>query len=306
MADKEAKSELPKILRRLELIKSLIFLEEEEEISDQVLKLQQFNLTEDIKNIIELLGQKLYSKSATAIEGFISKHHQINIYADPEVEGLKLEVKSLEKILHALSNEKAELEKVIYEFEVRHNHELGDVILKILKFRREQAKGTSKEKEATEDYTNYDQEFQSFKNKDIFQLNEEERKALKSKYRKATKLCHPDVVSEEQKEAANEIFSALSVAYEKNDLKRISEILEQLEKGEIFIAKSDSINKKQILKAELEKLQLRITELKKEIDSIKTSATYKTINEIVDWNKYFETVLQELMDQLKSLQSEGQ
>jgi hypothetical protein len=62
------------------------------------------------------------------------------------------------------------------------------LILKILKYRKNKAKGTSEETEAEEDYKNYNQEFEVSKNEKIAVLTEEELLEIKKKYRKASKL----------------------------------------------------------------------------------------------------------------------
>ena len=154
-----------------------------------------------------------------AIEIFINQNHQLTFYSDPELEGLKLETKVLETEVNALSNEKADLEKLIHEFGVRHNNELGKLILKILRFKKQKAKGTPKQAEAEKDYNNYSKEYEITKDEKIAELTHEEKKELKLKYWKASKLCHPNVVSEDQKELAEKIFIELNAAYERNDIK---------------------------------------------------------------------------------------
>ena len=139
---------LSKIIKRLELIKSLISLEEEDEIDTHVFKLEKFGITPELETIISSLKEKSYSKAAIAIETFINQHINISIFIDPEIDGLKLEAKSLEAKLNRLSDEKADLEKLIHEFGVRQNKELGELILKILKYRKTKAKGTKEETEA--------------------------------------------------------------------------------------------------------------------------------------------------------------
>ncbi len=57
---------LPKIIKRLELIKSLIALEEEDEIVANVAKLQQLGLTPEIESIIIYLNEKSYGKAVVA------------------------------------------------------------------------------------------------------------------------------------------------------------------------------------------------------------------------------------------------
>jgi len=63
----EQATDLSKIIKRLELIKSLISLEEEDEINAHVSKLEQLSLTSEIKNIIIALTEKSYNKAITAI-----------------------------------------------------------------------------------------------------------------------------------------------------------------------------------------------------------------------------------------------
>lgn len=293
---------LPKIIKRLELIKSLIALEEEEEINTHVAKLEQLGVTPEIETIILYLTGKSYGKAVTAIEAFIDQYHKLTIYADPEIDALKFEIKSLEAEINSLSDEKADLEKLVHEFGVRHNKELGELIIKILQYRKEKTKGTPQQKEAEEDYNTYHKEYEATKDEQVLTLTDDEKKELKDKYRKASKLCHPDVVSEEQKELATKLFAELSAAHEKNDLKKVQEILGNLEKGHFFINKSDAINEKKLLHAEMEKLRLRIKELKEQLQAIKQNDTYITICGIANWDDYFTNAKQKLAVQLKDLE----
>jgi hypothetical protein len=304
MPSTEKATEVAKIIKRLELIKNLIALEEEKEISIHLLKLKEYSLNGELGGIIILLEEKSYSKAMAAIEAFINKHHQLIVYSDSELEGLKLEAKTLEAELNLLSNEKADLEKLIHEFAVRHNQELGELIIKLLRLRKEQSKGTPQQAEAEKDYEDYHKEYEITKEEKIIELTDEELKELKQKYRQASKLCHPDVVSEEQKELANKIFSELNEAYERNDLQRVREILDNLEKGDFFINKSDAVNEKQLMKVEIEKLRLRIKELKEQLQVIKESETYTTITTIGDWDNYFKETKQKLSKELTILENE--
>lgn len=299
----EQNIDISKIINRLELIKSLVALEEESEINTHVSKLRVFSTDADLVTIISFLEQKAYSKAMPAIETYINKHRQLTIFIDPEIEGLKLEAKSLEVELNSLSNEKADLEKLIHEFGVRHNNELGALILKILSYRKKKAKGTPEEAEAEKDYSDYNREYEASKDEKIAELTEEELKELKQKYRRASKLCHPDVVSDDQKELADKLFAELNDAYERNDLQRVREILENLEKGNFFVSKSDTISEKQLMKAEIEKLRLRIKDLKKQIEEIKESEAFKTVSNISDWDNYFKQAKEKLAEQVKGLEN---
>jgi hypothetical protein len=295
--------EISKIIKRLELIKNLISLEEEESILEQTNKLEEFQSNEEVKIITLLLKQKSYGKAIKQIEIFMISYQQISIYLDPEIDALKFEIKALEGEINALSDQKADLEKLIHEFGIRHNNELGTLIIKILKSRVEKTKGTIQNREAEEDYNNYHKEYAASKNEEIASITEEEKKELKDKYRKASKLCHPDVVSEEQKELATKIFSELTSAYENNNIKLVREILGNLENGNFFINKSEAINEKKLLQTEIEKQRLRVKELKEQILDIMRSETYITIININNWDEYFTNTKQKLSSQINELGS---
>ncbi|MCE9540097.1 MAG: DnaJ domain-containing protein [Bacteroidetes bacterium] len=295
--------EQQKIIKRLELIKNLISLEEEEEIVSQILKLQTLQLSDEVKSIVTHLQAKAFSKAVVAIETFINNRQQVTFYIDPEIEALRFEAKTLEAQLQQLSDEKAELEKLIHEFSVRHNRELGELILKILQYRKEQHRDTPQEEETKKDYEDFYTNYEATKNEEITKLTEDEEKELKEKYRKASKLCHPDVVAEEQKEAAHKIFTELNAAYERSDLIRVSEILEDLLNGKSFKSKSDTVNEKISLQAELERLRNRLNGLTKEIIKIKTSETFEKITSIKDSDEYFTEIKKQLQEQLSQLEN---
>jgi hypothetical protein len=285
--EREQVTELSKAIKRLELIKNLIILGENDEIGSHIHKLKQLLLTEEINHIVTLLQDCFYDDAIISIDNFLNKHRQLSIYINPKVAGLKLKAKALAKALNDLTDEKAELEKLIHDFNVRHSKELGALIVEILKHRKEKLKGTAQEEEAKKDYENYHEEYETIKEEILIPLGKKEEKELKNTYRKASKLCHPDVVSEKQKELAQKMFSELNEAYERNDLKRVNEILETLQRGEFFVHQSDATNEVQLLKAEIEKLNLLIKEINQQIKTIEESGVYKTIRGIEDWNKYF-------------------
>ena len=54
----------------------------------------------------------------------------------------------------------------------------------------------------------------------LFKLNPEQKRELKSLYRKASKLCHPDVANGKSALKARATFIELKLAYERNDLER--------------------------------------------------------------------------------------
>ena len=195
-----------KILKRLQLIESLISLEEEDELVIHIAKLEQYELPNELVSIIMLLKEKSYGKAVAEIEVYVNAQKQLAVYIDPEIEALRFEAKALEKQIQEQSNEKAEIDKLIHEFDLKYNQELGELIMKILEYRKEKSKGTPQQEETEKDYEQFHSSYEVNKNESIIELEEDEQKELKDKYRKAGKLCHPDVVEEEQKQAAHKIF----------------------------------------------------------------------------------------------------
>lgn len=296
---------LNKIIKRLEILKNYILIEDIEELDRETLKLKEYEFNNDLSEIIEDVKKDEFASAITKIQNFISKNQQLSIWNDPEIAALKLEIKNLENQLNGYDNEKIELEKLLSEFQYRHTIELGEIILDILKLRKLKFKD-DKEKfdEAENDEKGYRDQYDSEKGKEIFELNEDEKFELKKKFRKATVLCHPDKVSDEFKSAAQDIFIELKNAYDSNNLKKVIEILEDLEKGNYFSSKSDTISEKELLKTAIAKLRKQIEKLEIEIVTIRQSDTFKTIIDITDWDDYFQNTKQKLHVELENLKQE--
>lgn len=225
---------------------------------------------------------------------------------------LKFRLKRLEKRFHRVDNEKIEMEKLLSDFQYRHTMELGDLLLEILKVRTLLFQS---DKSKQEDAKKYEEQFRqqllADKKQQKLQLNKEEQKELKKKFRKATTLCHPDKVDEKYSEEAKEVFIKLKSAYDSNNLKKVAAILFNLEKGNYFKPKSQTISEKELLMTEIKKLRNRIKSIGKDIVLIKKSYEYKKIIGIVDWDEYFrsmkkklEAELEEMKTQLKSMNHE--
>jgi hypothetical protein len=293
------------IIKRLEILKNYMLLEDIEELKRGTSKLQDYDFNPDLHEIIEAIRVHEFSLAISKIRSFISKNNQLSIWSDPEIAALKLEIKNLENQLNGYDNEKIELEKLLSEFQRRHTLELGEIILKILKLRVLKFKSDqTKYEEAKSDEKEYREEFNTEKEKKIYAITEAQKVELKKKFRKASILCHPDKVTDAFKGAAHKIFIELKQAYDSNDLTRTSEILEELEKGNFFKVKSDTIDQKDLLKAEIIVLKRKIEQLEKSIHSLMESEAYKVIMSIEDWDEYFERTKEKLLRELRDLQKE--
>jgi hypothetical protein len=296
---------LDKIIHRLEILKNYILLEDIAELNKEVSKLKDYCFNADLKDIVDEVEKTEFATAVRKIQFFITGNQQLLVWTDPEIIALKLEIKNLENQLNAFDNEKIELEKLLSEFQHRHSRELGEIILEILKLRKLKYKSDkTKYKEAEDDENTYRQQFEKEREKNIFELTAEEKNELKKKFRKATVLCHPDKVSDEFKEVAQQMFIELKAAYDVNDFKKVSDILKNLENGNFFKSRSETISEKDVLRAAIAKLRRQIDNLESEIIFIKSSETFRTIEFIKDWDEYFRITKEKLENELENLQKE--
>ncbi len=292
---------LDKIIKRLEIINNFILLEDIDDVKNAAQKIIEYQFNNDIESIITAINRKEYTNAISLIQKFVTTYQQLAVWNDPEIAGIRLEIKLLESQINAFDNEKIELEKVLSDFQHRHTLELGTLILEVLKLRKIKYKNHEKEAEAKADYDNYNEQFETEKEKIQFELNEEEKLELKKNFRKATTFCHPDKVSEEQKAEAEMIFIALKKAYDEHDIEKVNQILNDLQTGKSFTSQTDSITEKQKLINALQQLKQKLKQLEKEIITLKESETFATITNIADWDTYFKETKNQLENELQNL-----
>ncbi|MBT4646993.1 molecular chaperone DnaJ [archaeon] len=299
---------LNSIIKRLEILKNYMLLEDIEELERGILKLKEFDFNSDIEEIIQNIDKKEFTEAINRIQEFISKNQKLSIWIDPEIAALKLEMKNFENQITAFDTEKIELNKILSEFQHRHAIELGEIILDILKLRKIKFKeDKEKFKEAEKDEKDYGKSFDIEKGKEILSLNKEQKVELKKKYREATVLCHPDKFANESidiQKQVEAIFKELNEANAKNDLKHVTEILEKLKKGILSTSKGDGLTDKDILRLTIDRLKMKLREIESAIIAIKESDTFQTIINIEDWDDYFYQTKEELKIELEELKIE--
>ena len=248
----------------------------------------------DLENAFELIDNIIQKKASEKVATT-----DVTTYKDPELELLLKEVEYLEDALSTLSNEKADIEKMISQFELRHNMELGELILKILQFRKLNTKNTPEEHEAEKDYDEFLNGYSKAKARSIKNLTKIEEAELKSIYWKAAKLCHPNKFQDEnQIRMANAIFIQLKEAYDNNDINQIKRLIEELENGIVNIGLKKSVPKKETLHMVILKLKENIETLIKQLSKLKESETYKLITSIEEIDEYFKGKKNQLKQKL--------
>jgi len=298
------------IIKRVEILKNYILLEDIDALEKETAKLSHYDFNSDLSEIIECINNKAFASAIHKIQVFIANNQQISIWVNPEIAALKLEIKVLENQINSFDNEKIELEKLLSEFQHRHTLELGEIILDIFRLRKLKFKSDkTKYEEASNDEKQYREQFDAEKKKEINELSDEQKLVLKKLFRKATVLCHPDKFANEPIEIqreAEEIFKKLNEANAKNDLDAVSKILSNLEKGILTANKGENLTDLDKLRATIIKLREKVTILETEIITIKESETLKMIQSITDWNEYFNRMKEKLLREFELLKIEIQ
>lgn len=300
----ELQLDLNELVHRLGIIRSFAALGEDVEILKQIKKLNLFFLPEALTPILDKLREKKYEEALRFVEEYIRNESDIMIFEDPDVFGLRLELKSMTIQLNALENELIESELLVYQFAVRHAKELGAYIIEILELKKKHAKNEKERAEAESDEKTYKQGYESKRNINIPELSKEEKQSLNKMYREASLLCHPDRFAneppEKQKEA-EELFKELTESYRSNNVQSVQNVLENLKKGILTLDPKDSIQKKELMLAQLNSMTLKLNRIVERIKEIKQSASYKTATENENWDEYFAKAKGKLQKQIAVL-----
>jgi len=230
---------------------------------------------------------------------------------EPDLIELKAEAEKLEGKLTEYLTKKASLEKLIQDYNFKFYSQVGDLMsevnrLRLEKLRIESIKNSEKQQEFTDtkqEYDEFENQYIKITSQNILPLTEKEQKLLKTYFRKASLLCHPDSVSDEFKDEAARIFNELKEAYNSNDISKVSSILEHLENNLQFPKKSDTVTDKDRLKLLIDHLKSEIQKLKQEVDLIKRSEIYQHITSIGNWDIYIVHIKRQLENEVNRLKS---
>lgn len=208
------KHEMQQILKRLEIIKSSISLEDEEIIQLQVSRIQSGKYDAAVADILSKLLENDFANAVKAIDAYINSHTGLMPYEDKEIQGLRLELKVLERKLQNLTEKKNDYASDIDDFNREYSLNLGEIIQQILSLREELL------------------HYQIFEKEKAFQAKKEKFAKAKEEVKKAKKQA---VEIEEELEGLDELseeYDELYGKYEnlKEDLNRKEETLKEKRK----------------------------------------------------------------------------
>lgn len=294
---------IQKIVKRAEILKNYIILEDEDDILRENEKLKEYKSNVSINNITQAIDKGNFSRAAEIIEEFVSNNNSLIVHEDVNISALKLEIRQLEHQLKAYDDEKIELEKTLTEFYSLHTQELKGYMLELIHLRKQRAKDNPESfAKELENEKRYKQQVEKQEGVVFNNLNDEDKKTIKKVYRQASQICHPDRVSEDMKDIAQEIFIQLNEAYNANDLKAVKRIKLEL-KERMFKPRSETVNEKEQLNTLVKSLRYKLDKVEESILSIKNSSDYQSIMAIEDWGSYFDMKKQQLIAGIERLKA---
>ncbi len=365
---------MQKILKRLELIKNGISLEDEEIVELQVKRLLQMGVDETVTAIIDAIHRREYSSVISSIDEYLGRFNGLVAFEDIEISGLRLELKLLERELEELTDQRNDMQLQLDQFNLHYQLELGELIRDILGIRRaiqtekilkaqqrfekqkavyeqlkedvaeikrhkvdleekleqcdefsdeydciyddlhqvedklreseeqlyqyrQSVRAAKDDLEGSPDYEAYQEAYQDYEtferhNKEIvpddcFSLTDTEEEQLRSTYKKAARLCHPDLVDHELVEQATLIMQKLNAAKRNQNLSEVLQILHKLESGLVFEVASNTLSDKKQLLARIDQIKITIDQVKEAMNEIMSHESWNTLKEIEDVNVYF-------------------
>lgn len=298
-------SDIGRILKRLQVIKNFISLEEDEDLQMQATRLKKDADVESIADIIKCLTSKEYSKAILLIDELITKYSQVVIYENPLLIALRLELRDLEYRSIAIDAEINEKEKVISFYNYLLNKHLGELLEEILQLKKEYAfthrqesqYSESEYQEAKRKYERYSQQREHEEQEVYHELNAPEKASLKALYKEAAVLCHPDKFQGSNKEhEAEEMFKELGDAYRKQDMHTVQSILNSLRRG-YFSFSPDSVSDVQLLQVKVGKLRANLLKKTSYHESLAESEVYTTAESVSDYDVHFKDLKSQLEEE---------
>lgn len=305
---------MQQLMKRLEIIKAAISLEDEETITLHLGKIGgAADAFPGLESILSHLAALDYAMALRLISDFLHRNAAVSVFADPETAALKMELQGLERRLARLSAERDEVLHVLDEFNRLYSVRLGGLISEILKIQMMiagaaealhdddqaeiRARFAQERRRAQHDYQRFYGAYEGWlaapRPRD---LSEEEAARMKTAYRKASRLCHPDMVAQELKEQATEQFQVLHDAYRMNELEKVEEILSALANGGAFAAASEQVEDKERLRTHIRALREQVESLAGEIRRIRTDDTWELVERL---NGEYEVFLAEQERELR-------
>ncbi|HEY2452278.1 MAG TPA: DNA repair protein [Scandinavium sp.] len=314
-----------KPIKRLEIIKNAIELEDDEIVLSQLIQLKKDPLDDGLDAIVQALEQRRYADAITAITVWLQNQRALTTWQDPQISASKLELKMLESELQDLIDRRNARIQRLDEFNDLYLTRLGPLMTEILRLRkvlaekmlRRQLRDGSRSEPVTQesarqadaasqDYESYRQRHQEAQRHQAAQerLAESERHELKRLWRQASKLCHPDLVDEEMKAEATTLMVRLNQARQRGDLATVRTILALLMQGQQPMMASSRLNDLAPLRQRIAEIRQQIRTLNLELLGLEKESAWQLVTTLRDPEGYFQQQEKAMSNTISTLEKQ--
>ncbi len=119
-------------IKRLEIIKNAIELEDDDIIRSQLKRLKEEAFDDELLSIVAALEQKNYTAALRAITAWLQSQRAVTPWRDPQLAASKLELKALEERLRDLIDRRNARVQQLDEFNDLYFSRLGPLMQQIL------------------------------------------------------------------------------------------------------------------------------------------------------------------------------
>ena len=123
-------------IKRLEIIKNAIELEDDDIIQSQLTRLKNEAFDDELQAIVVALEEKNYTAAMAAITAWLQGQRAVTQWRDPQVAASKLELKALEERLRDLIDRRNARVQQLDEFNDLYFSRLGPLMQQILALRK--------------------------------------------------------------------------------------------------------------------------------------------------------------------------
>lgn len=300
------------LIERLKEVKRLIALREYSALADVMQDIETAEPEDDrVRQVVRAVRHEAWGEAVALIETLLEDENAGERETD-ERDALRTEMERLRERLIQREEVRDELERTVRHFYLRYREELGPLVERLLELRKERfeqavyrdRRSTRRRNafhEARADYERFQEFYEETEVEEApAELSDEEQKRLKSRYRQASKRCHPDMVEEADKEKAKAVFNELRDAYQRNDLEQVEKIAGSLDEHGLHEPEPDR-QRVEALRATVEELHTRIDQVEDEIADLRASEAYQVISEVRDIDSYFGMIKQRLQREIRRI-----
>ncbi len=285
------------IRRRLEIVRHLLLLEDWDTLSTQFDKLQPIRHALGLDALLDALKDQRGDDALAWIDDALTVSDERAPVKHQQTALLRLALRALDLQINALRDEQAEIERQIHAFSLRASHTLGDLTSRYLQLQAEKQRRQAtadpafqaEADRAQADYEQYrDANARAHETPPLPPLKSEDLRELKRLYREASQRCHPDKVRTDDQTHASALFIQLQAAYRNNDLTTVQAIHASTHEGQRFVARSVPLTDAEALQRAIVVLRYNLDKLMAELQALRGSETYQTLESLTNWDAYFD------------------